>query len=77
MQVKHWLLLHVSQFLYLFSHLIKLDGSEGSCIYLLYKALLLKQLDLFPLIKVNPPLQDEQWVKLHESQLEYLFSHLM
>ena len=55
---KHSLLLHVSQLLYFFSHLIKLNGSKGSWIYVLFKSLFLTQLVLFPSIKVKPYLQE-------------------
>ena len=77
LQDRHWVLSHVSQLLYLYSHLIKLDSSEGSWIYVLSKSLFLTQFNLFPLIKVNSFWQDKQWVALHVSQLLYLCSHVM
>ena len=77
LQDSHTLLSHVWQLLYLFSHLIKLNGSEGSWIYVLSNSLILTQFNLFPSIKVELIWQDKQWVLLHVSQLLYLFSHLM
>ena len=77
LQDKHSLLLHVSQLLYFFSHFIKLNGSKGSWIYVLFKSLFLTQLVLFPLIKVKPYLQERHWLLLQVSQLAYLFSHFI
>ena len=77
LQYRHWVLSQVSQLLYFFSHLIKLDSSEGSWIYVLSKSLFLTQFNLFPLIKVNSFWQDKQWVALHVSQLLYLCSHVI
>ena len=60
LQEIHWLSLHISQLLYSFSHLIKIDGSIGSGIYVLFKSLNWTQFDLFPLINSKPFLQDMQ-----------------
>ena len=44
---------------------MKLNGSDGSSIYLLPKSLILTQFSLFPLTKVNSFLQDSHTLLSH------------